>query len=178
MKTKKPGKQRKRNAEAPMHRRQKKMSALLEKDLREDLERRNLPLKSGDEVKVMRGDFKDTEDEIRDVDLGSMKVTLENLKKEKVDGTEVRPKLDPSNIMILEPDLSDREREEIVKRSGGEVAEELKHKEEEETEEETEEGEETEEEEGFKCEICGDTFDSKQGLSVHKGKAHPDYVKS
>lgn len=175
MKTRKPGKQRKRNAEAPMHRRQKKMSALLEKDLRKDLGRRSLPLKSGDGVRVMRGDFRNTEDEVRNVDLGKMKVTLEDLKKEKVDGTEVRPSLDPSNLIITEPDLSDEEREKIVKRSGGEVAEELKHSEE---EREEEEGEETEGEEGFKCEICGDTFDSKQGLSVHKGKAHPDYMKS
>ncbi|MFP4116625.1 MAG: 50S ribosomal protein L24 [Candidatus Aenigmatarchaeota archaeon] len=174
MKTKKPDKQRKRAAEAPMHRRQKKVSAILEKDLRDDFGRRSLPLRNGDEVKVMRGDFKGKEDEVRGVDLKNMKVTLENLENEKVDGTEVRPKIDPSNLMILEPDLSDREREEIIKRSGGEVSEEFKKTEEEEVEEE----EEKTEEEGFKCEICGDTFDSKQGLNVHKGKAHPDYMKS
>ncbi len=176
MKTKKPDKQRKRAAEAPLHRRQKKLSAILEKDLREDFGRRNLPLRSGDEVKVMRGDFKGKEDKVRDVDLNDTKVTLEDLEVEKVDGTEVRPKLDPSNLMILDPDLSDREREDIIKRSGGEVSEEFK-KEKEEVEEEKEE-EEEEEQEGFKCEICGDTFDSKQGLNVHKGKAHPDYMKS
>ncbi len=175
MKSKKPGKQRKRSARAPMHIRQKKMSATLEKGLREDLKRRSLTLKSGDKVKVMRGDFKGTEDEVRKVDLKRQKVTLEDLKKEKVDGTDVRPKIDPSNIMILEPDLSDRRREEIIKRSGGEVAEKLKEIE---TKKEEEEQEEKTGEEGFKCEICGDTFDSKQGLNIHRGKSHPDYVKS
>lgn len=175
MKSKKPGKQRKKIMNAPMHKRQKMMSALLEKDLRNDLNRRSLPLRSGDKVKVMRGDFKDAEDKVRNVDLDSLKVTLEDLKEEKVDGTEVRPKIDPSNLMIVEPDLSDKRREKIVERSGGEVAEELKKKEDEEPEEEPEE---EEKEEGFKCEICGDVFDSKRGLGVHKGRVHPEYMKS
>ncbi len=175
MKTKKPGKQRKMSLNAPMHKRQKKMRAVLEKDLREDFNKRSLGLKSGDEVKVMRGDFKDKESEVRDIDLKNLKVTLEDVKKEKVDGTEVRPKIDPSNLMIIDPDLSDKKREDIIKRSGGEVAEEFKEVKEEEEGEDTETKEHAE---GFKCEICGDVFDSKRGLGVHKGKAHPDYMKS
>ena len=174
MKSKKPRKQRKENANVALHRRQKKVSVILEKDLRKEFERRNIPLKTGDEVRVMRGDFKGTEDEVRSVDLNNMKVTLENLEIEKVDGTEVRPKLDPSNLMIVEPDLSDEKRSKIIERAGGEISEEFK-----ETEEEVEEEENEEEtEEGFKCEICGDVFDSKRGLSVHKGQKHPEYMKS
>lgn len=178
-KTTNPSKERKNKAEAPMHERQNMVAAPLEKDLRKDFDRRSLPVKSGDEVEVTRGDHRGKTSEVRDVDLDGLKVVLEDVSKEKVDGTEVHPKIDPSNIMIIEPDLSDPEREEIVERSGGEVAEELKAKEEEKEgegkaeEEEAEEGEE----EGFKCEICGNVYDSKQGLNIHKGKSHPDHVK-
>lgn len=174
-KSKKPDKQRKRTAEAPLHERQKMISAPLEEDLRDELGRRNLPLRSGDEVEILRGDHRGTTDEVREVNLNDLKVTLEDLKEEKVDGTEIRPQIDPSNLRIIEPDLSDPEREEIVKRSGGEVKEELKREEEE--VEEVEEEEEVEVEEGFKCDICGKVFDSKRGLSIHKGKSHPEYMK-
>lgn len=170
----KPEKQRKKMSEAPAHKRQDMVSSILEKDLREEFGRRNLQLKSGDEVEVMRGDFKGETSEVRKVDLNDLKVTLEDVTKEKVDGTETRPKIDPSNLMIIEPDLSDPEREEIIERSGGEVKEEFKAPKEEEGEEEEVE---KEEEKGFKCDICGDSFDSKRGLNIHKGKAHPDHVK-
>lgn len=174
-KSKKPSKQRKRTAKSPLHERQKMISAPLEKDLREELGRRNLPLRSGDEVEVLRGDHRGTTDEVREVNLDDLKVTLEDFKEEKVDGTEIRPQIDPSNLRIIEPDLSDPEREEIVKRAGGEVKEELRREEE---EEEVEEEEiEEEREEGFKCDICGKVFDSKRGLSIHKGKSHPEYMK-
>jgi large subunit ribosomal protein L24 len=173
MTTKDPTKQRRQRKDAPIHRRQKLVTAPLEKGLRDELGRRNLPLRSGDEVEVVRGDFKGKTSDVRDVDLDDLKVTLEDVKREKVDGTEVRPKIDPSNLMIVEPDLSDPEREAIVERAGGKVKEEFKKK----AEEEGEEIEEEEKEEGFKCEICGNVYDSKRGLSIHKGKSHPEYMK-
>ncbi len=174
MKSKRPGKQRKGALESPMHRKQKMLSAVLEKSLREDLNIRSMQIRSGDKVKVMRGDERGKEDKVRKVDLKKRKVTLEDLKVEKVDGTEVRPYVDPSNLMILEPDMSDERRSKIVERAGGEVSEELKKEDEEEEEEkQAEEKEKT----GFKCEICGDVFDSKRGLSIHRGKSHPEYTK-
>lgn len=172
-KSKKPDKQRKKLAEEPIHRRRKRAAAPLEKDLREELGRKNLPLRSGDEVEVSRGDHAGATSEVRKVDLKNLRVTLEDVKGEKVDGTEIHPEIDPSNLKIIEPDLSDREREKIVERAGGEVREEFKEVEEEEVEEVEEEVEE-----GFKCEVCGDLFDSKRGLNIHKGKVHPEYMKS
>lgn len=157
-----------------MHRRQKMVCSTLKKDLRGDLGRRNLPLRSGDKVVVIRGDFKGKETKVRDVNLKKLKVTLEDVKREKVDGTEVRPLIDPSNLVITEPDLSDPRREAIVERAGGEVEEKFKKGPEEEAEEE--EAEE-EEKKGFKCEICGNVYDSKRGLNIHKGKSHPEYTK-
>ncbi|MFP4115857.1 MAG: 50S ribosomal protein L24 [Candidatus Aenigmatarchaeota archaeon] len=173
VRSKKPKKQRKEVSRTPLHRRQRKVSALLERSLREEFDRRNLPLRSGDEVRIMKGDFKGTEDEVHEVDLRKQKVTLEDLNVEKVDGTEVRPKIDPSNLMILDPDLSDKMRSKIVERAGGEVSEEFTEAESEEEEEE----EEGKKEEGFRCEICGDVFDSKRGLNIHKGQKHPEYMK-
>lgn len=182
--TKKPSKQRKRRFESPKHRRQKMVTSLLSPELRDEFGRRSMPLRSGDEVRVMRGDFKGEESKVKDVDLKNLKVTLEDVKSEKVDGTEYNPKLAPSNLMIIDPDIQDRKREKIVERSGGEVKEEYKEADEEEIEEEVETEEsaeeemtEEEDESGFKCEICGEVYDSKQGLNVHKGKKHPEYNK-
>lgn len=178
--TKDPKKQRKRRYNSPMHRRQKLVSSLLSSELREEFGRRNMPLRKGDEVKVMRGKFRGVESKVKSVDLNNLKVTLEDVKSEKVDGTETNPKLAASNLMIIDPKMQDRKREKIVERSGGVVKEEYKEPEEEEEEEEVvEEAEEKEEEEisGFKCEICGETYDSKQGLNIHKGKKHPEYKK-
>ena len=64
-----PRKQRKFIYKAPLHIRHKLMSVTLSEELREQYGRRSLPVKSGDTVKVMRGDFKDHEGKVEKVDL-------------------------------------------------------------------------------------------------------------
>ncbi|HSQ01903.1 MAG TPA: 50S ribosomal protein L24, partial [Methanobacterium sp.] len=51
-----PRKQRKFIYKAPLHIRHKLMSVTLSEELREQYGRRSLPVKTGDTVKVMRGD--------------------------------------------------------------------------------------------------------------------------
>lgn len=177
MKSKKARKQRRSAAEAPLHRKQKMVSAPLNDKLRRELGRRSMSLREGDKVKVMRGDESGTESKVKGVNLSKGRVTLEDAKKEKPDGTEVHTEFHPSNLMIVKPDLSDRAREKIVERVGGEVEEELKEREEEVETEEEEKEEEEQKKSGFKCEICGKTYDSKQGLNIHKGKSHPEHTK-
>ena len=74
-----PRKQRKARYTAPAHARGKHLSATLSKDLRADLGKRSLPVKSGDKVRVLRGDFKGHEGEVLTVDYGSYKVTVEEV---------------------------------------------------------------------------------------------------
>ncbi len=105
-----PRKQRKALYNAPAHARGKYLSATLSKDLKEKLGKKSLPLKSGDKVRVLRGDFKGHEGEVLDVDYGSYKVTIEEVTLSKPDGTAVFLPVDPSNLMIIDADTKDDRR--------------------------------------------------------------------
>ena len=108
--SKQPRKQRKALYSAPAHARGKHLSATLSKDLRADLGKRSLPLRSGDKVRVLRGDFKGHEGEVLSVDYTSYKVTIEEVTLSKPDGTAVFLPVDPSNLMIIDADTKDDRR--------------------------------------------------------------------
>ena len=108
--SKQPRKQRKALYNAPAHARGKHLSATLSKDLRADLGKRTLPIRSGDKVRVLRGDFKGHEGEVLEVDYGSYKVTIEDVTLSKPDGTAVFLPVDPSNLMIIDADTKDDRR--------------------------------------------------------------------
>ncbi|HSQ02184.1 MAG TPA: 50S ribosomal protein L24, partial [Methanobacterium sp.] len=103
---------------APLHIRHKLMSVTLSEELREQYGRRSLPVKTGDTVKVMRGDFKDHEGKVEKVDLKNYRVMIEGMSVQKPDGNKVYHKVHPSNLMIVELDMEDDERNEIVERKG------------------------------------------------------------
>ena len=108
--SKQPRKQRKALYNAPVHARGKHLSASLSKDLREKLGTRSLPLRTGDKVTVLRGDFKGHEGEVLSVDYGSYKVTIEDVTLSKPDGTATFLPVDPSNLVIIDADLKDDRR--------------------------------------------------------------------
>ena len=108
--SKQPRKQRKALYTAPAHARGKNLSASLSKDLREKVGTRTLPVKAGDKVRVVRGDFKGHEGEVLTVDYGSYKVTIEDVTLSKPDGTAVFLPVDPSNLMIIDADTKDDRR--------------------------------------------------------------------
>ncbi|MBQ9026999.1 MAG: 50S ribosomal protein L24 [Methanobrevibacter sp.] len=108
--SKQPRKQRKALYNAPAHARGKHLSATLSKDLRADLGKRSLPLRTGDKVRVLRGDFKGHEGEVLGVDYSSYKVTIEEVTLSKPDGTAVFLPVDPSNLMIIDADTKDERR--------------------------------------------------------------------
>jgi large subunit ribosomal protein L24 len=108
--SKQPRKQRKALYNAPAHARGKYLSASLSKDLRQEVGKRSLPLRSGDKVRVVRGDFKGHEGEVLTVDYGSYKVTVEEVTLSKPDGTSTFLPVDPSNLVIIDADLKDNRR--------------------------------------------------------------------
>ena len=118
MKSKKPSKQRTAIYQSPLHRRHKFLSAHLSQNLIESWKRRSLPIRKGDEVKVMRGQFKGTTGKISDVDLKRFKVYIENVKRKKVSGEEVHVPVSASNLLLLNPVMDDKERLKIIKRKG------------------------------------------------------------
>ena len=112
----KPGKQRKWIATAPLGKRQKMIGAILSKELRAKYKRRNLPLRKGDKVKVMRGDFKGVTGEVMKVSLKDMKVLVDGITIKKASGTDVERPLDPSNLMLTDLNIEDKERRDILER--------------------------------------------------------------
>ena len=109
-KSSKAGKQRKFRANAPLHIRHKFMSAHLSKELRKQLKRRSLPLRKGDEVKIMRGKFSGTTGKVSEVDLKRLKIFMENIKAKQVSGKERPLPLEPSNLLITNPVMEDKRR--------------------------------------------------------------------
>ena len=116
--SKQPRKQRKSIYNAPQHARSKLMSVHLSKDLREEHDRRSLPVRTGDTVKIMKGDFKGHEGKVEKVNLKTYKVYVEGANTQKPDGNPVLFPIDPSNLMIVELDLNDDKRMEIIERKG------------------------------------------------------------
>ena len=105
-----PRKQRKARYNAPAHTRGKFLSVSLSKDLREKIGKRSLPVRTGDKVRVVRGDFKGHEGEVLTVDYSSYKVTIEEVTLAKPDGTTTFLPVDPSNLVIIDADLKDDKR--------------------------------------------------------------------
>lgn len=114
-------KQRKYIYNAPLHVRRKLMSAHLSKELREKYKRRSFPLRKGDKVKVMRGQFKGLEGKVIDLDYKNYRVYVEGAVLKKSTGETAYYPIHPSNLMILELNLEDKAREEALKRNLNEV---------------------------------------------------------
>lgn len=116
--SKQPRKQRKSCFEAPLHERHKLMSATLSEELREQFDIRSLPVKKGDTVEVMRGDFREHEGKVMGVDLRNYQLMIEGVSVQKPDGNKIYHPVHPSNVIIVELDLDDDERNEIIERKG------------------------------------------------------------
>jgi len=112
----KPRKQRKLLYNAPMHILPKLMSAHLSPELREKYHRRSFPVRVGDRVKIMRGEFRGVEGRVTAVDRRRQRVMIENVTIKKADGTAVPKPIHVSNIMITELKLDDSYREKALTR--------------------------------------------------------------
>jgi len=114
--TSKPSKQRKRLYTAPLHIRYKLLAAPLAPELREKYGFRSLPVRVGDKVQVLRGDFKGFEGKVLSVNRKKFRVTIEGITREKVDGTTINVPIHPSKVMITELNLDDKWRRKIIER--------------------------------------------------------------
>jgi len=112
----KPGKQRKQLALMPLHLRHKLFNAPLSDELRQKLGVKRLPVRQGDTVRIMRGEFKGHEGKIVEVDLKRVRVFIEGVQRKKADGSPVYIPIHPSKVMIIKADLSDKRRLEIIER--------------------------------------------------------------
>ncbi|MBD3252459.1 50S ribosomal protein L24 [Candidatus Pacearchaeota archaeon] len=108
--SKQPRKQRKYLANAPLKTRRNLLSCNLNKKLREKYKRRNFPLRKGDEVKILRGEFKKKTGKTSSVDLKRIRVSIEGINRTKKDGTKINVYFNPSNLQIQDLNIDDKKR--------------------------------------------------------------------
>lgn len=112
-----PRKQRKYRANAKLHTKTKFLSANLSKELRKKHNKRSVPLRKGDKVKILRGNFKGKEGKIEEIDHKTLKVYITKIEITKKDGSKARVPQNPSNLQITELDLSDKKRKTKLNQS-------------------------------------------------------------
>jgi len=105
-----PRKQRKFLYTAPLHVRRKMISAHLSKELKQQLKKRSVSVRKGDEVEVMRGEHFGKKGKISRVDYKKYKVYVEGVTIKKSDGTERQVAVHPSNLKVLSMNLEDARR--------------------------------------------------------------------
>jgi large subunit ribosomal protein L24 len=195
--SRKPTKQRKYRDNAPKHVKDKLVSINVSKELREELGTRSIPVRTGDRVRVMRGDEKGSEGIVSTVDRETQKIYVNDITVERQNGTESEIPLRPSNLQIqalnvddnvrlekydisdveqigveeeeMEEALEEDEESEMMQKMQAGQGEEEITTEEEETEEaeEPEEPEDTEEEE---TETTGADYDDIVGGTISDAK--------
>jgi len=114
--SKQPRKQRKYRYNAPLHIRHDFIRSHLSKELRAKYGKRNMGLKKGDKVKILRGEFRKKDGKIERVDLKKTKVYITGMEKIRKDGTKTLIPLEPSNLLILELNMDDKNRQKILER--------------------------------------------------------------
>jgi large subunit ribosomal protein L24 len=116
IKTKQPDKQRKRLFAAPLHIRGKFVSSHLSSELRSSYGRRSVRVRTGDNVRILRGDKTGFEGKITKVDRKKYRIFIEGIKREKSDGTTVLVPVHASKVEVLNLNLDDKRRKETFKK--------------------------------------------------------------
>jgi len=147
MKSTRPGKQRKRLYNAPLHKKRKWLSSHLEENLLLKYDKRNMPVIKGDTVKVMRGSYKGHEDKVAKVDVKSGYVEIEGVTIIKADGKKIPRLLHSSILLITKLNLTDKWRREKLEKGLSEETRKEIEREAEQQLKETEEQKRKEEEE-------------------------------
>lgn len=121
MKSIKPGKQRKKLYNAPLHKKRKWVAAHLAENLLLKYDYRSASVVKGDTVKVMRGSFKGHEDKVARVNIGKQVVEIEGITIVKADGTKIAKPLHASNLLITKLNLTDKWRRKKLEKGLSEV---------------------------------------------------------
>ena len=109
-------KKRKYLANAPLNIKRKMLSAHLADELMKKYKRRNFPVRKGDKVKIMRGQFKNQTGNINKVNIRKTNIYIDGAEVIKRDGTKSFYPIHPSNVMIQELNLEDKLRKKAIER--------------------------------------------------------------
>lgn len=109
-------KQRKFQKNAPLHTKRKFLSAPLSKELKTKHAKNSAPLRKGDTVKIMRGQFKKQTGKIARTHLKLSKVYIEGIELTKKDGTKSQYPIHASNVQVITLTLEDQKRKKQFSR--------------------------------------------------------------
>tara|TARA_Y100000310_G_C20666797_1_gene807971 strand:+ start:1257 stop:1670 length:414 start_codon:yes stop_codon:yes gene_type:complete len=112
-----PRKQRKYKYNAPLHTRQKFVHVHLSPELRKQYGTRNVMIKKGDKVRIMRGKFAKKEGKVERVSLKYEKLYITGIENIKKDGSKMSYALVPSNVMVVSLNLEDQKRKSKLTKS-------------------------------------------------------------
>ncbi|NLU45349.1 MAG: 50S ribosomal protein L24 [Euryarchaeota archaeon] len=109
--------QRKAQANAPVHKRRKMLSAHLSAEMRDEYGVRSARVCKGDTVTVMRGDesIRGNEGKVLEVFTKTGRVSVEGVTSEQADGTAVIRPVHASNLMITKLNTEDPWRVDALK---------------------------------------------------------------
>jgi large subunit ribosomal protein L24 len=111
----KPSKQRAALYNAPAHRLHKLLAAPLSTELRTSHKRRSYPVRKGDTVKIVRGDFAGIEGKITKIDTKKQHLFIEGVSRETVAGTSTNVSVHSSKVLITKLNLDDKWRSDSIK---------------------------------------------------------------
>jgi large subunit ribosomal protein L24 len=80
--------------------RSKQISSPLSKDLRKKYSRNSIRVVEGDNVKIMRGEFKGVDGKISRISVENNSIAIEGVKKEKTKGDKFDVFIHPSNVVV------------------------------------------------------------------------------
>ena len=115
--SKNPKKKRKYLANAPNNLRRKFFSVMLLDELSKKYGRRNFPLRKGDKVKIMRGQFSGQTGNVNNLDTRRIKVNIEGIQNVRKSGARSFYPIHPSNLMIIDMNLDDKFRKKALERN-------------------------------------------------------------
>jgi len=112
----KPDTERKIRYKSKLHKKKDFLHVHLSKDLRQKLKikKRALLVHKGDKVKIMRGFARDKVGKVAKVNYNKVKVYVEGISKRTARGKEVLVAIEPSNLLLLETEMT-KERKEMFK---------------------------------------------------------------
>jgi len=110
-----PSKQRKAIYEAKGGRLRKLLAAPLSDELRKAQGRRSYPVRKGDTVKIVRGDFAGVEGKVTDIDTHGRRLFVEGVTREMTSGTSTNVSVHTSKVMITKLNLDDKWRTDSIK---------------------------------------------------------------
>ena len=91
------------------------MAAPLSDELRQAQGRRTYPVRKGDTVKIVRGDFAGVEGKVNSVDTHGRRLFIEGVTREMTSGTSTNVSVHASKVMITKLNLDDKWRAESIK---------------------------------------------------------------